>query len=141
MNGLFFYIGLGAWPRRAPAGCARSCRLLLAGALASAGALGVSFAPGAFHFLEDDWWLLAVCVALVLAYAPQLLLGLAPIARSERPLARGPTRSRRRSPASAIGTGAAAVRRDARRARRPPGGRGCSAASPRWRSPSAPLAR
>jgi hypothetical protein len=79
MNGTFFYIGLGL-------GLAAACGLrpffplLLAGALASAGALGVELGPAgqAFHFLEADWWLLVVTVALVLAYALQLLLGLAP---------------------------------------------------------------
>jgi hypothetical protein len=79
MNGLFFYIGLGA-------GLAAACGLrpflpaLLAGALAGASALGVHFARGSFHFLRADWWLLVVAVALVLAYALQLLLRLAPIA-------------------------------------------------------------
>ena len=77
MNGLFFYIGLGA-------GLAAACGLrpflpvLLAGALASAGLLGVDFPAGHFHFLESDWWLLVTAIALVLAYAAQLLLGLAP---------------------------------------------------------------
>jgi hypothetical protein len=77
MNGTFFYIGLGA-------GLAAACGLrpflplLLAGALGSAGALGVGFAHGRFHFLQSGWWLLLVAVALVLAYALQLLLGLAP---------------------------------------------------------------
>ncbi len=79
MNNLVFYIGLGL-------GLAAACGLrpflplLLAGALASAGTLGVSFGPAghAFHFLEADWWLLIVTVALVLAYALQLVLGLAP---------------------------------------------------------------
>jgi hypothetical protein len=75
MNGIFFYIGLGA-------GLAAACGLrpflpvLLAGALASSDALGVSFAHEPFTFLQDDWWLLAVVVALALAYALQLLLGL-----------------------------------------------------------------
>jgi hypothetical protein len=77
MNGTFFYIGLGA-------GLAAACGLrpflplLLAGALGSAGALGVGFASAHYGFLQSDWWLLAVVVALVLAYALQLLLGLAP---------------------------------------------------------------
>ena len=77
MNGIFFYIGLGA-------GLAAACGLrpflplLLAGALGSAGALGVSFAHSHYSFLESGWWLLAVTVALVLAYALQLLLGQAP---------------------------------------------------------------
>ncbi len=84
MNGLLFYIGLGL-------GLAAACGLrpflplLLAGALASGGALGVSFVPGSFGFLQADWWLLAVVVALVLAYALQMLLGLAPtLAPGER---------------------------------------------------------
>jgi len=78
MNGTFFYIGLGA-------GLAAACGLrpflvlLLAGALGSAGALGVGFAHGHYHFLQSSWWLLAVVAALVLAYALQLLAGLQPM--------------------------------------------------------------
>src|SRR5271155_1114581 len=78
MNGAFFYIGLGI-------GLAAACGLrpflplLLAGALGSAGALGVDFGAGSFYFLETDWWLLVVVVALVIACALQLLLGLSPI--------------------------------------------------------------
>jgi hypothetical protein len=78
MNGTFFYIGLGA-------GLAAACGLrpflptLLAGALASSSALDVSFAHDPFRFLQADWWLLVVVVALVLAYALQLLLGLSAI--------------------------------------------------------------
>ncbi|HWX97409.1 MAG TPA: hypothetical protein VNZ01_11240 [Solirubrobacteraceae bacterium] len=78
MHGTFFYIGLGV-------GLAAACGVrpflpvLLAGALGSAGALGVSFAHGRFTFLQSGWWLLAVTVALVLAYALQLRLGLAPM--------------------------------------------------------------
>ncbi len=76
MNGTFFCIGLGL-------GLAAACGLrpflplLLAGALASAGALGVTFggAGHAFHFLQADWWLLIVTVALALSYASQLLFG------------------------------------------------------------------
>jgi hypothetical protein len=79
MNGTFFYIGLGL-------GLACACGLrpflplLLAGALASAGALGVDFGPvgGSYHFLQADWWLLLVTVLLVLSYALQVSLGLAP---------------------------------------------------------------
>jgi hypothetical protein len=77
MNGLFFYIGLGA-------GLAAACGLrpfipvLLAGALASSKALGVTFATAHFRFLQSGWWLLAVAVAFVAAYALQVLLGLAP---------------------------------------------------------------
>jgi len=72
MNGTFFYIGLGA-------GLAAACGLrpfmplLLAGALGSAGALGVGFAHGSFHFLQSSWWLLLVVVVLVVSYALQLL--------------------------------------------------------------------
>jgi hypothetical protein len=78
MNGIFFYIGLGA-------GLAAACGLrpflplLLAGALGSDRALGVSFGGGSFHFLQASWWLLVVVVGLVLAYALQLLLKLTPI--------------------------------------------------------------
>jgi hypothetical protein len=80
MNGTFFYVGLGL-------GLAAACGLrpffplLLAGALGSAGALGVDFGSsgGSFHFLESDWWLLIVTVALVLAYVLQVLMGLAPM--------------------------------------------------------------
>jgi hypothetical protein len=88
MNGLFFYIGLGI-------GLAAACGLrpflplLLAGALATSDLLGVSFSTGAYSFLEADWWLLAVVVALVLAYVLQMAVGLAPTIdpaeRSKRP--------------------------------------------------------
>jgi hypothetical protein len=79
MNGTFFYIGLGL-------GLAAACGLrpflplLLAGALGSAGALGVGFGHtgDSYHFLQAHWWLLLVTVALVLAYALQMLFGLAP---------------------------------------------------------------
>jgi len=83
MNGIFFYIGLGA-------GLAAACGLrpflplLLSGALASAGVLGVSFGTGSFHFLQTDWWLLAVTVAFVLSYALQLGLRLSPTPDAER---------------------------------------------------------
>jgi hypothetical protein len=72
MNGIFVYIGLGA-------GLAAACGLrpflpvLLAGALASAKVLGVSFAHDPFRFLRADWWLLVVVLALAAAYALQLL--------------------------------------------------------------------
>jgi hypothetical protein len=81
MNGTFFYIGLGA-------GLAAACGLrpflpvLLAGLLASAKVLGVSFAHDPFRFVQADWWLLVVVVALVLAYALQLLLGLSGLPES-----------------------------------------------------------
>jgi len=79
MHGIVFDIGLGL-------GLAVACGLrpflplLLSGALASAGDLDVSFAHGGYHFLQSSWWLLAVAVAFALAYAAQLLLGLAPVA-------------------------------------------------------------
>jgi uncharacterized protein DUF4126 len=76
MNGAFFYIGLGL-------GLATACGLrpylpaLLAGALASADALGVEFGPAghAYHFLRAGWWLLAVTVTLAGLYLLQLRLG------------------------------------------------------------------
>jgi len=77
MHGLFFDIGLGLG--LASAGVIRPfLPALLAGALASAKALGVSFADHPWHFLQAGWWLLVVAVALVAAYALQLLVGLAP---------------------------------------------------------------
>lgn len=77
MNGLVFYIGLGLGLALA-AGVRPFLPLLLAGALASAKVLGVTFA-GDYSFMQSGWWLLAVAVALVLAYAAQMLLGLAPM--------------------------------------------------------------
>jgi hypothetical protein len=77
LNGAPFYIGLGI-------GLAAACGLrpfmplLLAGALASAGALGVSFSHDPYRFLQSGWWLLVVVVVLVFAYALQLLMRLAP---------------------------------------------------------------
>ena len=78
MNGIFFYIGLGA-------GLAAACGLrpflplLLAGALGSSKVLGVDFAHGSFYFLRASWWLLVVVVVLVVAYALQILLGRTPV--------------------------------------------------------------
>lgn len=72
MNGLLFYVGLGL-------GLAAACGLrpylptLLAGALAAAGALGVSF-TGHFHFLQAGWWLIAVGLVFVTSYLLQLRL-------------------------------------------------------------------
>lgn len=77
MNGLVFYIGLGLGLALA-AGVRPFLPLLLAGALASAKALGVSFGRDPFTFLESHWWLLAVVVALALAYALQILLSMEP---------------------------------------------------------------
>src|SRR3984957_329223 len=82
MNGLVFYIGLVL---AAACGLPPFLPLLLAGALGASAALGVSFSVGAFSFLEADWWLLVVASAFALAYALQMLLGLAPtIDPSER---------------------------------------------------------
>jgi Domain of unknown function (DUF4126) len=74
MNGIVFYIGLGA-------GLAAACGLrpyvpaLLAGALGRAGALGVGFPRHEYHFLQSGWWLLAVAVVLAATYLLQLWLG------------------------------------------------------------------
>jgi hypothetical protein len=78
MNGIFFYIGLGA-------GLAAACGLrpflplLLAGALGSSNVLGVDFAHGSFYFLRASWWLLVVVIVFVVAYALQILLGRTPV--------------------------------------------------------------
>ena len=64
MNGLFFYIGLGARPRRRLR-LAPLPAVLLAGALGSAGALGVGFTRP-LRFPEAGWWLLVVAVVFVL---------------------------------------------------------------------------
>jgi len=99
MHGLVFYIGLGC-------GLALACGMrpflpvLLTGALGSAKALGVSFPAGSYHFLAAGWWLLAVAVAFVAAWAAQLLLGLAPV---YDPVSRTP----RRDPLAAALTGLA----------------------------------
>lgn len=77
MSGLVFYIGLGIGLALA-AGVRPFLPALLAGALASAKALGVSFAHEPFTFLQSAWWLLAVAAALVLAYVLQMLLHLEP---------------------------------------------------------------
>jgi hypothetical protein len=77
MNGTFFYIGLG-FGLAAAAGLRPFLPVLLAGVLASAGALGVSFAGAPFRFLQADWWLLIVTVTLVLAYVLQLVFRLEP---------------------------------------------------------------
>lgn len=74
MNGLFFYIGLGLGFALA-AGVRPFLPALLAGALASSAVLGVSFDRGAYSFLQADWWLGALAVALALAYLLQLRLG------------------------------------------------------------------
>jgi hypothetical protein len=111
MNGLVFYIGLGL-------GLAVACGLrpflplLLAGALATSNTLGVSFSPGSFSFLQADWWLLVVAAALALAYALQMLLGLAPTLDPSDPPS-GDRRSARPDPLAAslagLGVGAGAL--------------------------------
>jgi hypothetical protein len=75
MHGTFFDIGLGL-------GLALACGLrpylptLLAAALGSATALGVSFGgKGHFHFLQYGWWLIAVALVFVGSYLLQLRLG------------------------------------------------------------------
>jgi hypothetical protein len=72
VNGLVFYIGLGLGLGVA-AGVRPFLPALLAGALASDGALGLGFAHSGYDFLQADWWLLAVAVAFVAAWALQLL--------------------------------------------------------------------
>jgi hypothetical protein len=105
MNGLFFYIGLGG-------GLAAACGLrpflpvLLAGALATGGTLGVDFTHGNFHFLRSGWWLLVVAVAFALAYGVQLLLRLAPILD---PGARGTQRDPLAAALTGLGLGAGAL--------------------------------
>jgi len=65
--------------------------VLLAGVLARHGTLGVHFAHGGFGFLRSGWWLLVVTVALVLSYAAQILLKLAPTPASlDRKASTGP---------------------------------------------------
>jgi hypothetical protein len=105
MNGTFFYIGLGA-------GLAAACGLrpflpvLLVGALGSSHALGVAFPSGHFHFLQAGWWLLLMTVALALAYALQLALGLPPTPEAiEQPA--GEARVARTGPLAAALTGVA----------------------------------
>lgn len=99
MNGLFFYIGLGA-------GLAAACGLrpflpvLLTGALGSAKVLGIGFPSGSWHFLQSGWWLLAAAVVFAFSYALQILLGFAPIVD---PVSREP----RRDPLAAALTGLA----------------------------------
>ena len=74
MNGLVFYVGLGLGLALA-AGLRPFLPALLAGALASSGALGVGFAHSGYDFLQSGWWLLAVTVAFVATWALQLVLG------------------------------------------------------------------
>jgi hypothetical protein len=73
MNGTFFVIGLALGLATA-SGMRPYLPALLAGALGSAGALGVGFADP-FRFLQSGWWLLAVTVVLAATYLAQLRLG------------------------------------------------------------------
>ncbi len=83
MNGTFFYIGLGAG-LSAACGMRPFLPVLLAGALGSAGALGTGFGHAPYRFLQAGWWLLAVAVVLVLAYALQMLFRVAPVGEPSR---------------------------------------------------------
>jgi Domain of unknown function (DUF4126) len=74
MNNLAFYIGLGLG-LGVTAGLRPFLPALLAGALASGGALGLGFAHSGYSFLQAGWWLVALTVALVAAYLLQLRLG------------------------------------------------------------------
>jgi hypothetical protein len=111
VNGLVFYVGLGLGLALA-AGLRPFLPALLAGALASAQALGIGFAHGSFEFLQADWWLLAVCVALVLAYALQLLAGsgmraerVSPVSAGLAPIIDPSDRAQRPDPFAATLTG------------------------------------
>lgn len=73
-NGLIFLIGLGLGLGVA-AGLRPFLPALLAGALASAGVLGLDFTPGRYSFLQEGWWLVAAAVVLVIAWAIQLRFG------------------------------------------------------------------
>ena len=74
MNNLTFYIGLGVGLGVA-AGLRPFLPALLAGALASGGALGLGFGHSGYEFLQAGWWLVAVTAVLVVAYLLQLWLG------------------------------------------------------------------
>lgn len=71
---LVFYIGLGAGLAIA-AGIRPFLPALLAGALASGGALGVDFAHHGYSFLQSSGWLLGVTIAFVASYAIQIAVG------------------------------------------------------------------
>jgi hypothetical protein len=74
MNNLVFYIGLGVGLGLA-AGLRPFLPALIAGLLASDGALGVGFAHSGYGFLQSGGWLLGVTAALVLSYVLQMVLG------------------------------------------------------------------
>jgi hypothetical protein len=74
MHGLVFYIGLGLGLALA-AGLRPFLPALLAGALGSADVLGVDFAHSGLSFLQAGWWLVALAVALLVAWIAQLRIG------------------------------------------------------------------
>jgi hypothetical protein len=74
MNNLAFYIGLGLGLGVA-AGLRPFLPALLAGALASAGTLGLGFSHSDYAFLQAGWWLVAMAATLLIAYLLQLRLG------------------------------------------------------------------
>jgi hypothetical protein len=74
MNNLVFYIGLGTGFGIA-SGLRPFLPALLAGALGAAGALGVSFPHGHYHFLQSGWWMAAMGAGLLGSYLLQLRLG------------------------------------------------------------------
>lgn len=73
-DSLVFMIGLGLGLGVA-AGMRPFLPALLAGALGSAGALGVKFAPGSYSFLQAGWWMVAAAAALLIVYLIQLRAG------------------------------------------------------------------
>lgn len=73
-DSLVFMIGLGLGLGIA-AGLRPFLPALLAGALGSAGALGVKLAPGSYSFLQAGWWMVAAAAALLIVYVIQLRLG------------------------------------------------------------------
>jgi hypothetical protein len=74
MNSLAFYIGLGLGLALA-AGIRPFLPALLAGALGSAGALGVGFSHSDYAFLQAGWWLVLLAALLLAAWLVQLRLG------------------------------------------------------------------
>jgi hypothetical protein len=74
MNNIVFYIGLGIGFGIA-AGLRPFLPALLAGGLGSAGALGVGFPSGHYHFLQSGWWMVVLTAGLVASYLLQLRLG------------------------------------------------------------------
>lgn len=74
MDNLAFYIGLGLGFALA-AGLRPFLPALLAGALGSAGALGVGFSHSDFAFLQEGWWLVAMAALLLVAWLLQLRFG------------------------------------------------------------------